>query len=478
MLVFGAKCSTNTVGDAFFKPHTTNTKRKAGAARLRAKREGHLIDVAHPERGTLLQSSLQTMSKKKNQLADDLISSIDDEAMLDIMLVAKDGGEIPASRFVLGARSTVLQKMLFSEGQIGGSPELKLDYSSKVVRTLVHYCRTNELNQDWQSKDEVGARELVNLCNCACCFQLEGLTELVCDLASSLTKTHPHLACAIYDEAAAHGEVVDIIKFIARYAIRQNPEAALLRRNEFGNRDPGISSLGPTVVEEIISDPRMCTEEINMFRAVALWADARNYADGVNNDSLDDSFNSATYLKERRALAKQITARCIDLSKIAPSELLGFVSDSGLVDTMSVSNALIQLALRIEKEGAVVSKPRALVGQVPPPSCKRPPRSARGRLTTKQEEEEENSIADEPDDFAEVSSYDTAPINNKKRIKKLPAMVTPQKTQKPRAASTPTNMMHGNGPQSRRLSIREAMGHFLAEKVDTMCLHPSDVAKK
>lgn len=301
--------------------------------------------------------------QKKQQygLAVELISSIDDEAMLDIMLVANDGGEIPASRFVLGARSTVLQKMMFSEGRMGGSSELKLDYSSKVVRTLVHYCRTNELNQDWHSKDEVGARELVNLWDCASSFELEGLTDLVCDLVSSLTKTHPHLACAIYDEAAAHGEAVDILKFIARYAIRQNPEASLLRRNEFGNHDPGISSLSPAIVEEIISDPRMCTEEINMFRAVALWC---NYVNGANNVSLDDSVDSAAHVQERRTLAKQITARCIDLSKIAPSELLGFVSDSGLIDAMSVSNALIQLALRVEKEGVVVSKRRALTGQV------------------------------------------------------------------------------------------------------------------
>jgi hypothetical protein len=371
--------------------------------------------------------------------------------------------------------------MLFSEGRMGGSPELKLDYSSNVVRTLVHYCRTNDLNQVWHSKDEVGARELVNLCDCASSFELEGLTELVCDLVSSFTKTHPHLACAIYDEAAAHGEAVDIIKFIARYAIRQNPAAALLRRNEFGNSDPGVSSLGPAALEEIISDPSMCTEEINMFRAVALWADARNYVDEVNNVSLDDSFDSAAHLQERRTLAKEITARCIDLSKIAPSELLGFVSDSGLVDAMSVSNAFIQLVLRIEKEGVVVSKCRALMGQVPPPSRKRSPKSARGRSTTK-DEEEENSIADGPDDCAEESSYDTAPINNKRRIKKPPPMVTPQKTQKPRVASAPTNMMHGDGqetsPQSRRMTIREVMGHFLAEKVDTMCLHPYDVAKK
>lgn len=103
-------------------------------------------------------------------------------------------------------------------------------------------------------------------------------------------------------------------------------------------------------------------------------------------------------------------------------------------------------------------------------------------MTKEEDVEEENSIADGPDNCAEVLSYDTAPISNKKRSKELPPIVTPQKTQKPRVPSTPTNIMREDGqetlPQIRRMSIREAMGHFLAEKVDTICLHPKDVAKK
>jgi hypothetical protein len=422
------------------------------------------------------------MSKKNQKkqhigLAVDLLSSIGNEAMVDIVLTANDGGETPASRFVLGARSSVLQKMLFSEGQMGGSTELKLDYSTNVVRTLWHYCRTNELDQIWHAKDEAAARELVKLCDCANSFELEGLTELVSEQVASLTKTHPHLACAIYDEAAAHEESVETLKHIAQNAIRQNPEAALLRRNEFGNRYPGVASLGPAVVEDILSDPLMCTEEINMFRAVAFWADARTSIEGVSNVCLDDTFDSAAHVQPRRLLAKQITARCIDLSKIAPSELLGIVTDSGLVDAMSVSNALIQLALRIEKEGVLVSKRRAQgMGQEVSPPPFKSSKSAHEKAKTQLED---NSVVDESDDCTEASSYKTAPVNNKKRssIKLLPE-VTPQKTQKPRVATTPSSVVQedaqDSSPRRRPMSIREAMGHFLADKVDTLCLHPYD----
>jgi hypothetical protein len=238
------------------------------------------------------------------------------EAMLDIVLVANDGGEIPACRVVLGARAVILQNILFGEGRILPS-KLHLEYSTNVVRTLVNFCRANELDQVWSSsKDEASARELVKLCECANSFDLKGLTELVRDLVSSLCKTHPHLSCAIYDQAASHGESVDILKDIARHAIRQNPETALLRTNDFGNRNPGVFFLGDAVVEEILSDPLMCTQEINMFRAVDLWADACICMDSFDSAATHLHSNS-TATRERRLLARKIAARSIDLSKIA-----------------------------------------------------------------------------------------------------------------------------------------------------------------
>jgi hypothetical protein len=225
----------------------------------------------------------------------------------------------------------------------------------------------------------------------------------------------------------------------------------------------------------------MCTEEINMFRAVALWADARTSIEEVSDFCHDDPFDSAAHLQERRLLAKQIMVRCIDLSKIAPSELLGIATDSGLVDSLSVSNALIQLALRIEKEGVVVSKRRAqgMAQEVSPPQFTSS-KSAREKAKT---EEEDNSVIDESDDYTEASSHKTAPVNNKKRSSlKLPPAVTPQETQKPRVARTPSYIAQedaqDSSPRRRRMSIREAMGHFLADQVDTLCLHPHDAKNK
>lgn len=258
------------------------------------------------------------------------------------------------------------------------------------------------------------------------------------------------------------------------------------------------------------------------------------------------------------------------------SDLLGVVSDSGLVDAMSVSNALIQLALRVEREGVVVSKCRALavVPVLSPSRAKSPLQSASGQAIIEQEddhsgvdatekrsseasydtsptmnnskrsvskhrtinrkerarslsrskspfklapkevmteqvvaaktsplktartkaiieqEEDVNSIVEEeaPDDWSDMS-HDTPPttVNSKKRSinpktssPSPPPTVTPQRAmQKPRVTGTPPHMVRGEKLQQERSSspragttIRESLGHFLAERVDTLCIRP------
>jgi hypothetical protein len=77
----------------------------------------------------------------------------------------------------------------------------------------------------------------------------------------------------------------------------------------------------------------------------------------------------------QREAAKSVVAECIDLSKIAPSDLLGIVTESGLVDEIDVSNALIQIVLRIEAEGEHLSKRRSGDVRVVPRPASPSPRS-------------------------------------------------------------------------------------------------------
>lgn len=294
------------------------------------------------------------MSRQQGRLVMDLLSHAGNEIMADILIATKDGGVLPASRFVLGARSTVLQKMLYTNSQARDSREIRLDYSTAVVRHLIHYCRSNEI-MPCQSKDEAYSRALVELCDCGSTFQLYGLEDMVCESVKSLLDLAPHLACAVFDEAFSN-EAVEALQEIALTVIREDPETTLMKRNGLHkNREPGVVFLGSVAISEILRDHRMCTEEIVMFQSLLLWAEFIPTA----------SVHSGAKMHERRELARGFAERYIDLSCIAPSDLFGCVTNSGLVGLDKVSDGLHELALRLESEGANVSKRRAAVGDEP-----------------------------------------------------------------------------------------------------------------
>jgi len=402
----------------------------------------------------------QKSKSDKFSLAVDLISGVDNDSMVDIMLLANDGGEIPASRFVISARSTVLQRTLFKENV--EQRELKLDYSTNVVRALVKYCSTNDLVDDvWRPRNESVARELIHLYDAANTYELIGLKDLICAKLKVLARTHPNLACAIYDECASYGssggQVPAKPKSIALKAIRHNPTAALLKKNEHGNQEAGVAALRASTAEEIIGDPKMNAEEITMFRAAVIWADAPFLGDGVNY---------AYRLQERRHVAKQMISRCINLSNIAPSQLLGFVSECDLVDGEEVSQAIVNLALRVELEGFPVSKHRS---DAPPPITMMPAHPSKSHSTG--HHDTDNSLlmdmTDMTDEMSlvddEAQSFAGSTSSPQRSRGKKPAVVSPKASEK--------SLKPPGRPKSKK-TVGQAIGFYLADKVDTMCVHP------
>ena len=296
-------------------------------------------------------------------LAVDIISSIDNDSMQDMVLLSNDGGEVPASRFVLGARSPVLRQMLFHNSTNGTntSSQLKITYSTTVVRALVYYCRTNELDDIRLPTNEESLRQLVKLSQCAIELELLGLESLVGNLVASVCQVDPHLACTFFDEAASGGgkPPIDSVQSIALGFIRRNPEAALLRKNQPRGQHfyGGITSLQVESLKQVLKDSDICTEEINLFRAIVIWSEAPCKQEQRPKNM--DAWAAQILIHNQREAAKPVVAECIDLSKIAPSDLLGVVTESGLVEETEVSNALIQIALRVETEGVHLSKRRS-----------------------------------------------------------------------------------------------------------------------
>jgi hypothetical protein len=223
-----------------------------------------------------------------------------------------------------------------------------------------------------------------------------------------------------------------------------------------------------------------------------LWADASSVFDEKLRKKMD-VWATQLWMQDRCAEAKKIIAKCLDLSKIAPSDLMGVVSDSGLVDEVDVSNALIQLALRVENEGVEVSKRRAGTKKaLPPPQPTPPPQIVYCR------EEETNSVAEilgragAADASGSSLSYEHVEQSNKRKPKKQePKAVTPQKKPDP-AFTTPERLATPVAREPSHVSkassstaekkkrretsigseIRNAVGTYLRDTVDSMCVHP------
>lgn len=429
----------------------------------------------------------------------DILSKIGAEGLTDIVLLSNDGGQVPASRFVISARSAVFQSLLFRTGENLNQQVLQLDYSTNIVQALVKYCCTNELPEEgWRARTEGVARELVRLYDAAAAFDLAGLNALLCQKITVLVQTHPNLACAIYDECSSYScslgasvptpgnprgrhsgdtsntrtpQVLEKPKAIALKAIRHNPMAALLKKNEHGNQEAGVSALGMGTIEEIIGDQQMHAEEITMFRAIIIWADALF----VGGDG-DGGVNYAYRLQERRLLAKSMVSKCINLSNIPPSQLLGFVSECNLVEEKDIMDAITSLALRVEIEGYPVSKLRGdnRTAAASPKAVHQP--DALPLLNTTQSTEG-MSLLDNDDlmleggasDFAYQGSLPPPPPPPPPPLTSIPP--TP-----PQPKADPKKSKKGGkiGPKIpwMKMSFGQRIGFYFADKVDTMCVQP------
>ncbi|KAL3938516.1 MAG: hypothetical protein SGARI_001712, partial [Bacillariaceae sp.] len=134
----------------------------------------------------------------------DLLSALNDDDLTDVTLEGRDGVPIPASRFVLASRSSVLKRMLYGNFREANSSRICLqEYDSVILEAVVEYCYRNEISKFrlYIHRTATSARRLVSLYKAADYLDLGGLARLVSQMAHNLTTRYPPLACAVYDEA-------------------------------------------------------------------------------------------------------------------------------------------------------------------------------------------------------------------------------------------------------------------------------------
>jgi len=361
-------------------------------------------------------------------LVKDLMAAAANGTMADIEILSNDDGVHVASRFVLGARSPVLRRALYAKDdtgrESGGSHEFRLNYSSGVVRALLGYCCTNKIESF--PADEARCRELVQLGESASVFELTELSEMVCETAGSLLRSFPSLAGAIFDEACGN-EAVTSLKNVALRVIEREPENTLLKRHGL-QREMGVYFLKAASLEEILKNRSIRAEEISLFRVLIAWSDAKPSAVSER----ENDWLTPPRSLDRKKIALQFAERYINLACIAPSDLVGCVTESGLVSPDKISAALLQVALRLENEGAgCASKTRGTSAHIDPPQVSFPDKR----------QEATNPVSYEFDDVSSVIADAHIPYS-------IERSTPDQRDASPRVDISPRGVMERSSPRS------------------------------
>ena len=325
--------------------------------------------------------ALNESSDAHSSIVVDLVRNVDNERMSDFILLSLDGERVATSKFILGARSPVFQRQLFSnkpQGRSSGQNLLEVGYSGPVVRGLVEYCRSDDIaNFVGRLQYENNVRDLVHLFACADFYDIPGLRQKVCTTASAICKRYRNFAPAIFDQACQSG--TQQVERIALAAIQEDPHTALLSSNmeelDFGvpTTPPGVSYLSNEALSLILQDKKMCCDEIVLFEVLTVWVSSRQKGNdhestsywGDCDPSLDDhslfdptSRHPKKDMNSPDEVGKKLV-QYIDLAKIAPSDLLSQVAKSGLVSHERITEALGEIAQLVEKDGAFkLSRPR------------------------------------------------------------------------------------------------------------------------
>jgi len=287
---------------------------------------------------------LQQQQQYKNDLTliQDLLTALQDDDLTDITLVAANGAEIPACRFLLAARSPVLKRMLFGNFREANASCIPLtQFSEPIVRAIVEYCKTNivsrELFVQQQRPNEASIRLLTCLAKAADYLELSGLQTKVENVVRQWISQNPLLACPVWDEA-------DRGSCLYPYALRMirgRPYVALLppdmptttttthSHNDYQCVGGGIESLQADRILELFKDTELEAGELFLFTMLQRWVDHAS----------EDAQNEA----------KQVARKCgkyFRLHYIEPDQLLSQVQSSKLLAPNLIVEAIMRQALK------------------------------------------------------------------------------------------------------------------------------------
>ena len=254
--------------------------------------------------------------------SDEVIKKIlEDETYHDVTLKASDGLTVTASRNILAASSPVFHTTLFGPFKESGQAEIEVGYDSVVTRQLIKYIHGVPVDILDGKPDSDGNYDqtfeyIVKLADAAKYYQLEDLRYLIEDRLLNAMADDLGLAVKVL---AWSGNSKEESKWIVRLAlnrIRYRPEYLL--HDEIQD---DMQRLPYSVMESIVEDTRMYSDEFTIFRIVLLWSIA-----------LPTTKRTASGQEKIKEMARKLV-ELIDLRRINPLDIASTVESSGLVSS-------------------------------------------------------------------------------------------------------------------------------------------------
>jgi hypothetical protein len=249
---------------------------------------------------------------------------------------------VPSLRGMLGARSPVFRSMLFGNFSEATSSSVTLGYEGSVLRALVEYIYTDDCEVFHKKEfDFELSKTLVGLADAANYFGLPDLYKNAKDLAFSVMRSRPCLACNALSYLEDKSGVWSEMEGKIRQIIRSNASAIL--ENEVNV----ISSLSASSLENILREDDIGVDDFTLFLVLEAWAN--NDGKKVVTAAGKQLDSSEIQNEDRRETAAQLT-HYIRFSHIDPSKLSTKVQESGLVTTEQLCEAFKKQALHSERQ--------------------------------------------------------------------------------------------------------------------------------
>ena len=186
-------------------------------------------------------------------LLSDLRTALTDEALHNVALVGTDSLAANANKTILGMRSPVFKRMFWGNFSERDCPRVDMNYPSVVLRVIVTYCYTDELDLDALYKDDDNgdaallkdeeAIAMIQLRDAANYLELKDLHKTITNELGDTLKGDLSTAVAVLNELYLRGQADGPFWEILMDLVLETPYLALFPKSN-GSKGIAAASFG------------------------------------------------------------------------------------------------------------------------------------------------------------------------------------------------------------------------------------------